>query len=137
MAFLREESNDPCSCFGYSQTPDGIGNQSAVKSLIIAMYFSMEIKSLLPLIRYIEWCCALENAQKYICTPTNSVTPLPLIFIRNQGNIYVLQKIPWLTTLDMAKRYLKLSKSDVTEAHRKTSPLKHLKFDPLADYKTV
>ena len=55
-------------------------------------------------------------------------------FIRNQGNIYALQKILGHTTLDMVKRYLKLAESDVTKAHREATPIKHLQFDPLADY---
>lgn len=53
-------------------------------------------------------------------------------FLRNQGNIYVLQKILGHTTLDMVKRYLKLAESDISEAHRLATPLIRLNFDPLS-----
>ena len=44
-------------------------------------------------------------------------------FLRNGGNIYVLQQILGHSTLDMVKRYLKLAEQDVVNAHRIASPV--------------
>lgn len=47
-----------------------------------------------------------------------------ILFLRNGGNIYALQKILGHTTLDMVKRYLALAQTDVDTAHAKASPVK-------------
>jgi site-specific recombinase XerD len=45
-------------------------------------------------------------------------------FLRNGGNIYVLQEILGHTSrLDMVKRYLKLAERDTTDNHRIASPV--------------
>lgn len=54
-------------------------------------------------------------------------------FLRNRGNIYVLQKILGHSTLDMVKHYLKISEADITTSHKASTPLNRLKFDPLSE----
>ncbi len=44
-------------------------------------------------------------------------------FLRNGGNIYVLQDILGHSTLDMVKRYLKLTDQDADDSHRNASPV--------------
>ena len=44
-------------------------------------------------------------------------------FLRNGGNIYALQEQLGHSTLDMVKRYLKLSERDCESAHRIASPV--------------
>jgi site-specific recombinase XerD len=45
-------------------------------------------------------------------------------FLRNGGNIYTLQRILGHSTLDMVKKYLSLSQSDIDSDHELASPLK-------------
>ena len=44
-------------------------------------------------------------------------------FLRNGGNIYILQEILGHSTLDMVKRYLKLAERDMADTHRSASPV--------------
>jgi site-specific recombinase XerD len=44
-------------------------------------------------------------------------------FLRNGGNIYVLQEILGHSTLDMVKRYLKLAEQDIGSTHQSASPV--------------
>jgi integrase/recombinase XerD len=46
-------------------------------------------------------------------------------FLRNYPNIYALQQMLGHSTLDMVKRYLAISESDVAEAHKHASPVKN------------
>lgn len=49
-----------------------------------------------------------------------------LMFLRNNGNIFALQKEMGHSDLEMTKRYLALSDEDVREAHTKATPLSNL-----------
>ena len=44
-------------------------------------------------------------------------------YLRNYPNIYTLQEMLGHTTLDMVKRYLAISQSDLDDAHRHASPV--------------
>lgn len=44
-------------------------------------------------------------------------------FLRNGGNIYALQDILGHSTLEMVKRYVRLAETDITNAHRRASPV--------------
>lgn len=49
-----------------------------------------------------------------------------LNFLRNEGNIFALQRIMGHANLDMTKRYLALTKDDLKENHDKASPVNSL-----------
>ena len=50
-----------------------------------------------------------------------------LNFLRNGGNVFVLQKLMGHSTLDMTKRYLALTQEDIQKQHAKASPVNMLK----------
>jgi site-specific recombinase XerD len=49
-----------------------------------------------------------------------------LNFLRNEGNIFALQRIMGHANLDMTKRYLALTKDDLKDNHGKASPVNSL-----------
>ena len=49
-----------------------------------------------------------------------------IMFLRNNGNLFALQREMGHSNLDMTKRYLALSDDDLREAHSKASPLNSL-----------
>jgi site-specific recombinase XerD len=49
-----------------------------------------------------------------------------LNFLRNEGNIFALQRIMGHANLDMTKRYLALTKNDLKDNHVKASPVNTL-----------
>ena len=44
-------------------------------------------------------------------------------FLRNGGNIYVLQEILGHSTLEMVRRYVKLAERDLASGHQLASPV--------------
>jgi len=53
--------------------------------------------------------------------------PIPIAFaitfLRNGGNIYVLQEILGHSTLEMVRRYVKLAERDLASGHQLASPV--------------
>lgn len=49
-------------------------------------------------------------------------------FLRNGGNIYVLQMLLGHTTLDMCKKYLNLAQADLESVHRIASPVANMRL---------
>jgi site-specific recombinase XerD len=49
-----------------------------------------------------------------------------LNFLRNGGNVFVLQRLMGHCTLDMTKRYLALTQEDIQKQHAKASPVNML-----------
>ncbi|GIM30111.1 hypothetical protein CPJCM30710_27770 [Clostridium polyendosporum] len=49
-----------------------------------------------------------------------------LLYLRNGGNVFTLQKTLGHTDLSMTKRYLNLTGKDLTETHKTASPLNKL-----------
>ncbi|MCS5695264.1 tyrosine-type recombinase/integrase [Desulfofundulus thermocisternus] len=56
-------------------------------------------------------------------TPYSLRHVFALGFLRNEGNVFALQKMLGHTTLDMSKRYVALSGRDLQEQHEYASPL--------------
>lgn len=59
-------------------------------------------------------------------TPYHLRHTFALWFIRNNGNIFALQKIMGHAKLDMTRHYLNLAQADIEESHKKASPLNTL-----------
>ena len=62
------------------------------------------------------------------CSPHTLRHSFAVSFLRNGGNVYVLQKIMGHTTLDTLKRYVNLAERDCAEAHRSASPADRLRL---------
>ncbi|MCL4304063.1 MAG: tyrosine-type recombinase/integrase [Anaerolineae bacterium] len=74
--------------------------------------------SLLKLIKRIGNRAGVSDAHPHRFRHTFAIN-----FLRNGGNIYALQALLGHSTLDMVKRYLKLSEQDCAAVHRKASPV--------------
>lgn len=71
----------------------------------------------------LERACDRAGVPRY--SPHDFRHTFAVNFLRNYPNIYALQKMLGHSTLDMVKRYLAISESDVAEAHRHASPVEN------------
>lgn len=51
-----------------------------------------------------------------------------VMFLRNGGNSLVLQRLLGHSTMEMVRRYVKLSEVDLAQAHRRASPVENLRL---------
>jgi integrase/recombinase XerD len=51
-----------------------------------------------------------------------------VMFLRNGGNALALQRLLGHSTMEMVRRYVKLSEVDLTQAHRRASPVENMKL---------
>jgi len=71
----------------------------------------------------LERICDRANVPRY--SPHDFRHTFAVNFLRNYPNIYALQQMLGHSTLDMVKRYLAISESDVADAHRHASPVEN------------
>ncbi len=81
-----------------------------------SLHFSRS--GLRQLINRIGQRAGVKNATPHLFRHTFAIN-----FLRNGGNIYVLQELLGHATLDMVKRYLKLAERDAVDLHRIASPV--------------
>jgi site-specific recombinase XerD len=64
-----------------------------------------------------------SNKIEYKITPYNFRHTFAIMFLKNGGNIFALQRIMGHSDLNMTKRYIALSQLDIQEQHMLASPL--------------
>jgi hypothetical protein len=69
------------------------------------------------------WACDRASVPRY--SPHDFRHTFAVNFFRNYPNIYALQQMLGHSTLDVVKRYLAISESDVAEAHKHASPVEN------------
>jgi len=62
----------------------------------------------------------------YKVTPYDLRHSFALLYLRNGGNIFALQRTMGHADLNMTKRYLALTQEDLRAEHQKSSPLNQL-----------
>jgi site-specific recombinase XerD len=73
-----------------------------------------------------SWNHILRNYGKKLghrITPYDLRHSFAILFLRNGGNVFALQRILGHTDLTMTKRYLALTQGDLREEHEKSTPL--------------
>jgi site-specific recombinase XerD len=60
------------------------------------------------------------------CSPHTLRHSAAVIFLRNGGNLFALQKMLGHTSLEMTRRYCELADVDVKRAHLTASPVDNL-----------
>ncbi|MBN1637924.1 MAG: tyrosine-type recombinase/integrase, partial [Ignavibacteriales bacterium] len=68
---------------------------------------------------------ACDRADVPLYSPHDFRHTFAVNFLRNYPNIYALQQMLGHSTLDMVKRYLAISESDIAEAHKHASPVEN------------
>ncbi len=53
-----------------------------------------------------------------------------VMFLRNGGNVFSLQRIMGHSTLDVLRIYVNMAQADIQEAHRRHSPADNMDFKP-------
>lgn len=62
------------------------------------------------------------------CHPHRFRHTFAVMFLRNGGNALALQRLLGHSTMEMVRRYVKLSEVDLQQAHRRASPVENLRL---------
>jgi len=72
--------------------------------------------------RLLSDCGRRAGVTEARCSPHTFRHTCAVMFLRNGGDAFSLQKLPGHSSLDMTRRYAELAQADVVAKHRAASP---------------
>jgi integrase/recombinase XerD len=85
--------------------------------------FDLNPNSARNLLKHIEKSSGVKNVHPHRFRHTFAI-----MYLRNGGDVFTLQRLLGHSDLEMTKRYLDITKSDLVTAHRLASPGDHMKL---------